>query len=90
MFETHAGLSGLYQVSCEELDFLVSEVREKPEVLGSRMMGGGFGGCTINIVKQEAVDSIIDSVRNSYYERFRIDSETYTVQIKDGTNLVSV
>jgi galactokinase len=89
MFETHAGLSSLYQVSCEELDFLVSEVREKPEVLGSRMMGGGFGGCTINIVKQEAVDSVIDSVRNSYYERFRMDAETYTVQIKDGTSLIS-
>jgi galactokinase len=89
MFATHAGLSRLYQVSCEELDFLVSEVSEKPEVLGSRMMGGGFGGCTINIVQQEVVDSVIDSLKNSYYERFRMDAETYTVQIKDGTNLVS-
>lgn len=89
MFETHAGLSSLYQVSCEELDFLVSEVREKPEVLGSRMMGGGFGGCTINIVQKENVDSIIDSVKNKYHKKFHIDAETYTVQIKDGTNLVS-
>ena len=89
MFETHEGLSNQYQVSCEELDYLVSMTREKPEVLGARMMGGGFGGCTINIVRQSSVDDIVDSLRSSYYKRFRIDAESYVVQITGGTNLIS-
>jgi galactokinase len=53
MFETHDGLSRLYEVSCEELDFLVTSAKKYQEVLGARMMGGGFGGCTINILRAE-------------------------------------
>jgi len=89
MLETHDGLSNLYQVSCEELDYLVSAVREKSQVLGARMMGGGFGGCTINIIQREAVMDLVDSISNNYYKRFNIQLETYTVQIKNGTSLVS-
>ena len=51
MFETHDGLSRDYEVSCPELDFLVDQVRDDDDVIGARMMGGGFGGCTINLVQ---------------------------------------
>ena len=89
MFETHEGLSKLYQVSCEELDFLVAQVRGKSEVPGARMMGGGFGGCTINIVQHHAANDVIDSVKQSYFKRFGIETEVYTMQISDGTGLIS-
>ena len=56
MFATHEGLSKLYEVSCEELDFLVQQARKYPAVIGARLMGGGFGGCTINIVAEEGID----------------------------------
>jgi galactokinase len=59
MFETHDGLSGQYEVSCTELDFLVEEARKFDFVLGARMMGGGFGGCTINIVKESKADHFV-------------------------------
>ncbi len=58
MYQTHDGLSKEYEVSCKELDFLVEAVRNNPEVLGARMMGGGFGGCTINIVKESSIKEI--------------------------------
>ncbi|HEU5289226.1 MAG TPA: galactokinase, partial [Cyclobacteriaceae bacterium] len=89
MFETHEGLSTLYEISCKELDFLVSRAREKPEVLGARLMGGGFGGCTINIVQQSTVNRVIDSMRADYYKQFGIEAEVYTAQITGGTSLVS-
>src|SRR5690606_28491398 len=56
MYETHKGLSQYYEVSCIELDFLVDHVKKNPAVLGSRMMGGGFGGCTINLIKKDQVN----------------------------------
>jgi galactokinase len=88
MLETHEGLSELYQVSCQELDFLVTQVRDKPEVLGARMMGGGFGGCTINIIERAAANRVIDLVKNSYHKAFGIEAEVYRVQITDGTSLI--
>jgi len=88
MFVTTEGFPNFYQVSCDELDFLVFLTREAPEVLGARMMGGGFGGCTINIVQQEAVHTLIDSVRNNYYKKFNIEVEAYIVQIENGTSLI--
>ncbi|HVE61797.1 MAG TPA: galactokinase, partial [Chitinophagaceae bacterium] len=60
MFQTHEGLSKQYEVSCKELDFLVTYVKNNPAVLGARMMGGGFGGCTINLVKEEAIHNLIN------------------------------
>ena len=90
MFETHYGLRNLYQVSCAELDFLVDMIHKHPEVLGSRLMGGGFGGCTINIVQSSAVDRITDLISTGYRKQFRIDIESYPVQIKDGTSLAKV
>jgi galactokinase len=65
MFETHKGLSKIYEVSCPELDFLVEAVSNNENVLGARMMGGGFGGCTINIIKKSAVEEITKELKTS-------------------------
>ena len=89
MFEAHEGLSALYQVSCEELDYLVSLARNQNAILGSRMMGGGFGGCTINIIRKNTVEEIIDKVSSNYRLKFNIDIESYVVQIKNGTSLIT-
>ena len=66
MFETHEGLSKLYEVSCPELDFLVEAVSNNENVLGARMMGGGFGGCTINIIKTSSIEEITKKITSSY------------------------
>ncbi len=83
MYETHIGLSRKYEVSCEELDFLNNIARECG-VTGSRVMGGGFGGCTINLVKDELHDSFIKRATEAYEQKFRIKPKVYDVVIKDG------
>jgi galactokinase len=88
MFQSHDGLSRDYEVSCEELDFLVDSVRENPAVLGARMMGGGFGGCTINIVKDEAIDQLIRELSYSYRENMKKDLTSYIAVIEDGTTVL--
>jgi len=88
MFETHEGLSKLYEVSCPELDFLVEEARHFKGVIGARMMGGGFGGCTINIVEKNSIDEFIDQLTTRYKHMFGIDMATYVVGITEGTHLV--
>lgn len=89
MFETHDGLSKEYEVSCKELDFLVDEVRENEYVIGARMMGGGFGGCTINLVKESAVDALINSITPVYKEKMGLDLKSYVVALKNGTSVIS-
>jgi galactokinase len=86
MFATHEGLSKLYEVSCKELDFLVEKARENKNVIGSRMMGGGFGGCTINIVKKESVQDFLAVATVAYQKEFQIDAEVIEVEIGDGTH----
>jgi galactokinase len=88
MFETHDGLSRAYRVSCEELDFLVESVKNLPYVLGARMMGGGFGGCTLNIVATGKVDEFIEKLQKAYKKEFLIKLDAYPVEIGDGTKLV--
>lgn len=89
MFETHDGLSRLYQVSCNELDHLVELAAKFDGVLGSRMMGGGFGGCTINIVRKDKADEFIHSLGTAYKERFGKDMTTYVVQTGNGTSVIN-
>ena len=89
MYETHEGLSKLYQVSCAELDFLVEEAKKTGKVFGARMMGGGFGGCTINILNEEDADDVIDSLTRAYRTKYSIDMPSYRVKIKDGTSVLS-
>lgn len=84
MYETHDGLSRRYEVSCPELDFLVDAVRHEPGVLGSRMMGGGFGGCTINLVRSEAVGELVENVSARYYDAFQVRLRSYVADIGDG------
>lgn len=90
MFQTHDGLSKEYEVSCKELDFLVDQVRNNPAVLGARMMGGGFGGCTINLVKEEAIDALVKTVTAAYTQHMNRELITYIAQIEDGTSVISV
>ncbi|SKA39953.1 galactokinase [Chitinophaga eiseniae] len=85
MYATHEGLSVLYEVSCPELDFLVSLAKERPEVTGARVMGGGFGGCTINLVKQDKVDAFREFVTTRYRQQFGKAPEIYVTTIEDGT-----
>jgi galactokinase len=74
--------------SCKELDFLVDEVRNNENVLGARMMGGGFGGCTINLVKESAVEDLINSITPVYKEKMGLDLKTYVVSLKSGTSVI--
>lgn len=83
MYETHYGMSKLYEVSCEELDFL-NEIAKECGVTGSRVMGGGFGGCTINLVKDEKYDAFIEKAKASFKEKFGHEPKVYDVVISDG------
>jgi galactokinase len=89
MFQTHEGLSKLYDVSCAELDFLVEHVKNNKAVLGARMMGGGFGGCTINIVKEENIDGLIKDATEAYKKDMHKDLTAYIVAIEDGTSVIA-
>jgi len=88
MFETHEGLSKLYHVSCKELDFLVAQARQNTAVAGSRLMGGGFGGCTINIVATEGVDAFVSETLAAYQNETGILGEAYIVKTGDGTHKI--
>ena len=88
MFETHEGLRSLYEVSCEELDFLVTAVRDNQDVLGARLMGGGFGGCTINLVNNDGVEDVISKVSESYYKQYKKELKVYPVSIGDGATVI--
>ena len=88
MFETHHGLSKLYEVRCPELDFLVTQVQDNPAVVGARMMGGGFGGCTINIVKEEAVCDLIKHTTTVYNASMQKELKAYIVNIEDGSSVI--
>jgi galactokinase len=84
MYETHWGLSRDYTVSCPELDFLV-ETAQECGVTGSRVMGGGFGGCTINLVRETIADKFISKVKREYARKFGIIPDIYQVVIGDGS-----
>ena len=83
MYETHHGMSQLYEVSCTELDFL-NDIAKACGVTGSRVMGGGFGGCTINLVKDDLYEAFIEKAKSSYKENFGKYPKVYDVVISDG------
>ena len=89
LYQTHEGLSSDYEVSCPELDFLVDETKNIPTVYGARMMGGGFGGCTINIVENEAVEEVSSLLTKKYKEKFSREATVYVTKISAGTSIVS-
>ena len=84
MYETHWGMSKDYEVSCEELDFLATVAKECG-VTGSRIMGGGFGGCTINLVKEELYDNFVNVVTERFKEKYGHEPKIYPVVISDGS-----
>ncbi|MBF9236515.1 galactokinase [Hymenobacter sp. BT683] len=90
MYASHAGLRDDYEVSCEELDVLVEAAKAAPGVFGSRMMGGGFGGCTINLVAPQHVDEFIASVSAAYQQKLGLKLETYQTTIVGGVGAVPV
>lgn len=88
MTATHEGLRNLYEVSCQELDFLVDSLWNVPTVLGSRVMGGGFGGCTINLIKDVAIDEIYEKLSESYKNYKDINLKMYSVVTSNGTAIL--
>lgn len=88
MNASHAGLRDDYEVSCVELDVLAEAAQAMPGVFGSRMMGGGFGGCTINLVAPDKVDAFIESMSDGYEQRFGRRPEIYQTTIVDGVGIV--
>jgi len=89
MAGSHAGLRDDYEVSCAELDALVELANEHPGVLGARMMGGGFGGCTINLVRADAVPSFAETVALAYRRRCGREARVFVTRIADGTAIVA-
>ncbi|MDE5688267.1 MAG: galactokinase [Paramuribaculum sp.] len=83
MYETHKGLSKDYEVSCEELDYL-NDIAKECGVTGSRIMGGGFGGCTVNLVKEELYDNFIKTVKDKFNARYGHEPKIYPVIVSDG------
>ena len=87
MYASHRGLQHQYEVSCPELDFLVDFSEEKPFIYGSRMMGGGFGGCTINLIEADKIDAYFEEVKKIYQEKFNITPTAITVVPDEGTQI---
>jgi galactokinase len=85
MYESHHGLQHLYNVSCPELDFLVDFSKNNDQILGSRMMGGGFGGCTINIIHENAIEDYIQKASKAYFNEFKIVLTSIVVSPSKGT-----
>lgn len=88
MYGSHDGLSQKYEVSCTELDFLVDFTRQRPEVMGARMMGGGFGGCTLNLVKKDQREAFEIDITAAYRQKFEHSPAIYEVNIVGGTSRV--
>ncbi len=88
MLAAHDGLSSQYEVSCRELDYLVAAVRGKAGVLGARMMGGGFGGCTLNLISKENIPLLTEQLSTAYQRDTGLPLAVYLVGIEEGTGVV--
>lgn len=88
LYESHKGLSTQYKVSCKELDFLVNSTKENPNILGARMMGGGFGGCTINLILKSQAKKIQKEISKSYLKKFNKKCSIYSIKLSKGTRKV--
>jgi galactokinase len=89
MYQTHEGLSRDYEVSCKELDYLVELTKDNQKIYGSRMMGGGFGGCTINIIENSAVDEVSKNILLEYEKKFNKKADVYITSISSGTGIIN-
>lgn len=90
LFDTHQGLSVDYEVSCDELDMLVATAKEDDAIIGSRLMGGGFGGCTINLIKKGQENRVKNKFSSLYLDIFGIELKFYDVKIGNGTTLYNL
>ena len=88
IYASHNGLQHQYKVSCSELDFLVTQARKNNQVLGARMMGGGFGGCTINLIAKTEAKAFAEIASKAYKNKFNRDCSVYFINLSDGTHLV--
>ena len=88
MYSTHTGLSEKYEVSCPELDFLVEFSKKEPLVLGARMMGGGFGGCTLNLIHKDAIQSFVKKASKAYRSEFNIELSFFETILSDGVHSI--
>jgi galactokinase len=88
LFQSHEGMRHQYQITCEELDFLVEEALRSNLVIGSRMMGGGFGGCTINLIKKGEALKFFEQVRKAYFNKFNMECTAIPVRIGPGARLI--
>lgn len=87
MTDSHQGLRFKYEVSCEELDFLVDTCVPMSGIYGARMMGGGFGGCTINLLSRNRKQQIIESCKNAFLAQYQRELKVYEVEIVDGASM---
>lgn len=88
MYATHNGLANEYQVSCPELDFLVEFSKDYDQIIGSRMMGGGFGGCTINLIHESAISQFTEDASKAYFKKFNIHLDAFQANPREGTSIV--
>jgi len=88
LYASHQGLRDAYEVSCAELDYLVDWTRKQEGILGARMMGGGFGGCTINLIKKDFPEEKIEELKISYQQTFGHQLDKYSVTLGDGAHIV--
>ena len=88
LYGSHEGLSKKYEVSCPELDFLVAQVKGQEGVIGARMMGGGFGGCTINLIEEGAIEGLVERVAPAYRKAMNKELKVYIGQIENGTSTI--
>ena len=89
MYESHRGLQHQYEVSCAELDFLVDFSEEYDQIIGSRMMGGGFGGCTINLIHKDLINEYVTIVAEAYKKKFDIGLTSFVTAPSKGTSIYS-
>ncbi|WP_430928921.1 galactokinase [Polaribacter marinivivus] len=88
IYASHNGLQHQYKVSCDELDFLVNQAKKNKSVLGARMMGGGFGGCTINLIERDKVQEFAESAAKAYKNKFNKECSVYFIELSEGTHVV--
>ena len=88
LYQSHYGLQHLFEVSCPELNLLVDLTRDNQHILGARMMGGGFGGCTINLMKSDCVEEITNTLISKFKERVGIQAESFFVKVSDGARVM--
>jgi galactokinase len=90
LYQSHEGLSTKFKVSCKELDFLVEQTKSNKNILGARMMGGGFGGCTINLIKKTEVANFKKEIGTNFKNEFNRDCSIYQVKLSKGTRVVKL